>query len=220
MNVLVVAPHMDDEVLGCGGTIVRHVAAGHHVTACVVANRAYDHEYVPALIEREKEACRKAQRVLGYQELLFLDLLDEKLDVSQIEVIVPIERVVQQVRPDILYLPHRGDYHQDHRAVFEAVRVICRPNAAPHVGTLRVYENPSSGDHVCAFGEWRFQPSLYVDIARALDRKIEAMACYEAESREYPHPRSPEGIRTTAKRRGMDADMAVAEAFMILRDEW
>ena len=76
MNVLVVAPHMDDEVLGCGGTIMRHGAESHRVTVCIVANRAYGHRYDKEAVDEEKEACRRAQRVLGYEELVFLDLPD------------------------------------------------------------------------------------------------------------------------------------------------
>ena len=79
---------MDDEVLGCGGTIVRHINAGDHVTVCVVANRAYNHKYDPKLIEQEKASCKKAQAILSYQDLVFLDLPDEQLDHSQIKIII------------------------------------------------------------------------------------------------------------------------------------
>ena len=220
MKVLVVAPHMDDEVLGCGGTIARHVAAGHHVTTCVVANRAYGHRYEPELIERERRACQRAQEVLGYQELLFLDLPDERLDAGLIDIITPLEEVLARVRPDLLYCPHRGDYHQDHRAVFDAVRVACRPHASPPVRTIRVCESPSAGDHVCACGDWTFRPVLYVNIAEVLEQKVAALACYEVESRAWPNPRSPEGLRVWARRRGMDVGLPAAEAFMIMRDVW
>ncbi len=220
MNVLIIAPHMDDEVLGCGGTILRHGEAGHHVTVCIVANRAYDHVYDDKKIAREKDACRAAKTVLGYEELTFLDLPDERLDDRQIDVIVPIETVVQQTLPDVVYIPHRGDLNQDHRAVFEAARVACRPHAAHRVRTVRVFETPSSTDQVTWVNEWPFAPTLYVDITQTLDKKIDAMRCYEAESRPFPNPRSRQGLTTYAQKRGMETAADAAEAFMVLRDLW
>jgi LmbE family N-acetylglucosaminyl deacetylase len=220
MKVLVIAPHMDDEVLGCGGTIVRHVDSGDHVTVCVVANRAYDHKYEPKLIEQEKNSCKKAKEILSYQDLILLDLPDEQLDRSQINIIIPLEEVVTACKPDIVYIPHRGDLNQDHRAVFEATRVVCRPNAEHRVTTLRAFEVPSSTDQVPGTNEWPFLPSYYVNVKDSLERKMEAMACYSTESKPFPHPRSTEGLRVYAQKRGMEVGIKAAEAFVILRDGW
>ncbi len=220
MHVLIIAPHMDDEVLGCGGTVVRHLSQGDTVTVCIVANRAYDHQYVDEFIEREKEAAKNAQAILGYQELIFLDCNDERLDDRQIDIIVPIEEVVQKQKPDVVYFPHRGDLNQDHRAVFEAVRVACRPFAAHRVNRLVVYEVPSSTDQVPGQNEWPFLPNRHVDIQKHLEAKLAAMGCYEVEGRDFPHPRSLRGIEILARKRGMEVGMAAAEAFMVLRDNW
>ena len=220
MKVLVVAPHMDDEVLGCGGTIIRHVVSGDHVTVCIIANRAYDHKYDPDLIEEEKQSCQKAQAILAYQDLIFLDLPDEKLDQSQIDIISPLEKIVNEYRPDIVYIPHRGDLNQDHRSVFEATRVVCRPNAIHRVNTLRVFEVPSSTDQVSGTNEWPFLPNFYVDVENILDKKIKAMFCYSKESKPFPHPRSSEGLRVFSKKRGMEVGIKAAEAFIVLRDGW
>jgi LmbE family N-acetylglucosaminyl deacetylase len=220
VKVLVIAPHMDDEVLGCGGAIVRHVRAGDRVSVCIVANRAYMHRYDPGLIDREKDACRRAQEILGYQDLTFLDLPDEQLDRSQIDLIVPLEEVVDLREPELVYLPHRGDLNQDHRAVFDAALVACRPLAAHRVKGLRVYEVPSSTDQVPGMHGLPFLPNYYVDIGEVLDKKIAALVAYEAESRVYPHPRSPEGLRAYARKRGMEVGIEAAEAFVVLRDLW
>jgi len=219
-RVLVFAPHMDDEVLGCGGTIARHVECGDEVTVCICANRVYDHSYVMEYDQREKTACQRVKERLGYEFLIYLDLPDEQLDKSLIKLIVPMEKVVQELRPDIVYLPHRGDNHQDHRAVFDAVRVVCRPHARVPVRCLRVYETLSSTDQSPPFAEWQFQPNFYVDISQVLQRKLDATACYEMEGRSFPHPRSIEGITVHAKRRGMDIGIPAAEAFVTLRDGW
>ena len=220
MKILIIAPHMDDEVLGCGGTIVRHVDSGDHVTVCIVANRAYDHKYEQKLIEQEKNSCKKAQEILSYQQLIFLGLPDEKLDQSQIDLIIPLEKVIGDCKPNIVYLPHRGDLNQDHRAVFEAARVVCRPNAQHYVTTLRAFEVPSSTDQVFAASEWPFLPTYFVDIENTLEKKIMAMSCYSKESKPFPHSRSTEGLRVFSKKRGMEIGIKAAEAFVILRDSW
>ncbi|MBU4449517.1 MAG: PIG-L family deacetylase [Proteobacteria bacterium] len=219
VKVLVIAPHMDDEVLGCGGAVVRHLQAGDAVAVCVVANRAYGHRYDAALIEREKDACRTAKELLGYHDLFFLDLPDEQLDHSQIKLIVPLEEVVARVQPAIAYLPHQGDLNQDHRAVFHAALVACRPQGSL-VKIIRVYEVPSSTDQVPAQGAWPFLPNYYVDISGVLDLKIKALSCYEAESRPFPHPRSREGLVVLGSKRGMEVGLEAAEAFMVLREVW
>ena len=220
MKVLIVAPHMDDEVLGCGGTIIRHVTSGDHVTVCIVANRAYNHKYEPNLIEQEKNSCKKAKEILSYHDLIFLDLPDEQLDRSQIDIIIPLEKIVTGSKPDIVYIPHRGDLNQDHRAVFEALRVTCRPNAEHRVTTLRAFEVPSSTDQVPGTNEWPFLPNFYINVKDSLEQKVEAMACYSTESKPFPHPRSAEGIRIFAQKRGMEVGMEAAEAFVTLRDSW
>ena len=220
MKVLIVAPHMDDEVLSCGGTIIRHVDSGDHVTVCIVANRAYNHKYDQNLIEQEKDCCKKAKEILSYQDLVFLDLPDEQLDRSQIDIIIPLEEIVNSCKPDIVYIPNRGDLNQDHRAVFEAARVVCRPHAGHRVTTLRAFEVPSSTDQVPEALEWPFLPNYYVNVKSSLEQKIEAMACYSKESKSFPHPRSAEGLRVYAQKRGMEVGIEAAEAFVVLRDNW
>jgi LmbE family N-acetylglucosaminyl deacetylase len=219
-KVLVIAPHMDDEVIGCGATIARHVKAGDHVAVCCVANRAYGHEYVAEYIEREKGCCEKAREILGYQQFYLLDLPDEKLDNLQVDIIKKLEDVYLGEKPDVVYIPHRGDFNQDHAPVFTAARTVLRPNSSHHASEIYVYENPSGNDYICNVAEFIFRPSHYVNVSDELETKIAAMACYETESREYPHPRSPEGLRINAQKRGMDVNMNAAEAFMVMRSEW
>lgn len=220
MRVLVISPHMDDEVLGTGGTIARHVDQGDEVTVCIVANRAYGHKYDLDLIAREKRACEEAKCHLGYQNLIHLELPDEKLDAQQIDVIIPIEEVVNEIAPEAIYIPHRGDYHQDHRAVADAMRVVCRPYAQTRVNLIRVYETTSSTGYVPCQSDQPFLPNWYVNISDTLDRKVAGMRCYEEEGRPYPHPRSLEGIRRHAQSRGMEVGLQAAEAFFVFREIW
>lgn len=216
-RILIISPHMDDEVLGAGGTICHHTVSGDHVMVLVVANRAYGHEYIPDLIDREKRSAVSAQKILGYQDLVFLDCPDEQLDHKVIDLVRPIEKVVSDFGPQTVYIPHRGDNNQDHRAVFEASRVVLRPFSGFSPDSIRVYEVPSSSDISPGACEWGFYPNCHVDISPHLDKKIAAMECYSEESRSFPHPRSPEALRSFAMKRGVEVGFKAAEAFMIIR---
>ncbi len=220
MKVLVIAAHMDDEVLGVGGTLAKHVAAGDRVTVCVACQRAYDHQFNAQAIRREKDAARRAAKILGYAEPVFFDLADERLDERLLDLIIPLEACVRRVKPDIIYTHHRGDANQDHRAVFQATVVACRAIARPKVPRVLCYEVLSSTDQAPPFPEYHFQPNFYVHIAKFLNRKVRAMEAYRREVRSFPHPRSAEGIEVLAKKRGMEIGFHAAEAFVVIRDTW
>ena len=220
MKTLIISAHMDDEVLGLGGTIARHVEAGDQVTVCIVCKRAYDHKFDPVLVEEQKTACRNAAGILGYRDIRFLDLRDELLDERLLDIIVPLEDTVQSVKPDVVYTNHRGDSNQDHRAVFQASMIACRALSSHKVSRLMAYEVPSSTDIAPPFAEYAFQPNYYVNIEPFLQKKILALNQYEREIKEFPHPRSVRGVEIYARKRGMEIGFASAEALMIIRDQW
>lgn len=220
MNILAIAPHMDDEVLGCGGTIARHVAGGDNLFVCFIACRIYNHKFDREKNEIEKQHAFKAKGVLGYKESVFFELNDERLDASIQDIIIPLESYVDKVKPKIVYIPFMGDNNQDHRAVFDAARVVLRPLAAPFINSVYMYEVPSSTEQSPALPESSFLPNYYVNIGEYIDKKIGAFKCYKSEKREYPHPRSEEALRVLAKKRGTEIGFEHAEAFMILRHKW
>lgn len=220
MNVLVICAHMDDEVLGVGGTIARHVKAGDRVTVCIACQRAYNHRFDPKLVAEEKQATKRAAKVLGYQGLRFLNLRDEHLDERLLDVIRPIEACLREGQPDILYTHHRGDSNQDHRAVSQASLIASRSIAKSKVPRVLAFEIPSSTDVAPPFPEYAFQPNFYVNIQPVLPKKLEAMRAYRRELRAFPHPRSLVGLEVLAKKRGMEVGFRAAEAFVLVRDEW
>ncbi len=220
MKVLVIAAHMDDEVLGVGGTIAKHLAAGDTVSVCIACKRAYQHRFDPGAVEQEKEAARRAAEILGYRDLRFLDLRDELLDERLLDVIVPLEACIEETRPSVVYTHHWGDVNQDHRAVFSATMVACRAIAQPKVARVLCYEVLSSTDQAPPVPGSAFQPTVYVDISPFLSKKVEAMKAYRRELREFPHPRSLKGIEVLAQKRAMEIGHQASEAFVLVRDEW
>ena len=216
-RILIIAPHMDDEVLGMGGTIIRHVKAGDVVCVVFCANRVYNHVFDEKVYESEKKCALAAKKILRYQEVAFLGLHDERLDTSVQNVLVPLEHIYDEFQPDVLYSCYWGDNNQDHRGVFEASRILARPANSNPVKKFLLYEVPSSTEQTPQ-SRFSYAPNLYVDICSNLELKLKAFACYEKESREFPHPRSPEGISLLAKYRGVQSGLKSAEAFMLMRE--
>jgi LmbE family N-acetylglucosaminyl deacetylase len=217
-KILVVAPHMDDEVLGVGGTICKHIETGDEVRIIIVANRAYGHLYDPEVIKNEESNCLKACSTLGVEKVSFLRLNDEQLDEKLINVISAIENNLSDYLPDVVYIPYSGDINQDHKAVYSACLVVFRVIGKYCAKTLLCYEAPSSTDANQTMPHERFSPNYYVDIEKYFDKKISAIQAYEKEIRTFPHPRSAEGLKVYSQKRGMEVGMNCAEAFVLLRN--
>jgi len=219
MKILVIAPHMDDETLGLGGTIRKHVNNGDNVYVAIIANRIYDHQYDENLYHKEKESVFKAKKILDYLDVTFFDLHDERLDICLQDIIIPLENYYNRILPDVVYVNYWEDNNQDHRAVFNASRVVLRRASSKPPKKIIVYETPSSTEQTLpAFSI--FTPNYYVNISNFIQIKLAAIACYETEARIYPHPRSSEAILNLSKRRGIESGFKNAEAFMVIYDQW
>ncbi len=216
-TILVIAPHLDDEVLGVGGTIARAVAQGCDVHVGFICSRAYNHQYNSENDAKEEQDAQAARRVLGYKSATFLRLRDERLYEQLIDVIIGIERMVESLQPQVVYIPHRGDNNQDHRTVFEASMVALRSFSAPCVREIYSYEVGSSTEQAAPFTEHAFLPNAYVNIESVLAKKQQALQCYERELRVFPNPRSVKGVDIWAARRGAEAHCRAAEAFEVIR---
>ena len=220
MKVMVIAPHMDDEVLGLGGTIARHVASGDEVYVCFVAHRVYDHKFDEAQNATEIQSALNAKEVLGYKEAQFFNLDDERLDACIQDVLIPLEKYLEDIKPEVVYINHGGDNHQDHKAVFQAGMVVLRPAVNVSIKRIMCYEVSSSTVQSPPLSELAFLPNYYVNIEKYLSTKLEALHCYQTENRAFPHPRSNKAIEALAMKRGTEAGINAAEAFMVLKELW
>lgn len=211
-RILVIAAHPDDELLGCGGTIALHTAAGHQVTAIIVCegeSLRYGKDGVG-----QANHIQQAASVLGVEDVRTLGFPDQKLDTFTLtDVITPIEDVVRDVKPDIVYCQYGGDINRDHELLFKALLVATRPTETC-IEAVYAFDTASST-------EWAyprtFVPDVWVDISSTLEKKLEAMACYESEMRDYPHPRSLQALRHRAHAWGNQCCLDAAEPFMTVR---
>jgi len=214
-TVLVIAPHPDDEVLGCGGTIARMSREGDEVHVLIVT-RAYTPDWSKEFIENRKKEIRQAHKLLGVRRTHYLDYPTVKLDqIPRKELNEKITFVVKEVKPDIVFMPHKGDIHYDHRIVFEASLVALRPHVHRQSKIL-AYETLSETEWGHEFAV--FKPNVYYDITDTFSIKMDAVRAYSSELREFPHPRSLETITALAKKRGSEVGVKYAEAFYLIRE--
>jgi len=217
MNVLVMATHPDDEVLGCGGVMARHADQGDGIHVLVVT-RGVPEIFPPSEIEQTRGELRRAHELLGVASCRFLDLPAPKLDmVPQCELAQAISGAVRELQPRTVYLPHHGDLHIDHRAVYLASLVAVRPVNACPVRRVLCYETLSETDWAPPRPDQTFVPTVFVDISEHLTRKLEALACYQSQLRPFPNPRSPDAVEALARLRGSTVGVAAAEAFVLVR---
>lgn len=218
MRLLVVSAHPDDEVLGPGGSIIRHAARGDEVTillACCGSNLRYDLAQARVL----RDASERVADALGAKNLLFGDLPDQGLDTLTLtDVVSRLERTIAEVDPETIYTHFWGDINRDHRILCEAVMVAARPYAAPGVRAIHCFETPSSTEWGLPAGLPAFAPQRFLDISDVLQAKLEAFSLYESEVRAYPHPRSLEALEARARSWGSVVGMDAAEAFMVARE--
>jgi len=218
MNVLVIAAHPDDEILGCGGVIARHAAHGDSVHVTIVT-RGIPELFPPDVVATGREELRKAHTVLGVSGVTFLDFPAPKLDtVAGNDLADALGGVLSRIRPRIIYLPHRGDIHGDHQATYRATLVATRPINGCSAQRLLCYETLSETEWGSPTGDQAFIPTVFIEITEGLKRKLEAMACYKSQLKEPPHPRSLRSIEALARLRGGTVGLDAAEAFMLVRD--
>lgn len=218
-NVLIVAPHADDETLGCGGTLLRHVAMGDAVHWLIVTDRKTECGYSEAQVERREREIPQVAAAYGFSSLHRLGFPDARLEVVPLASIVDgIGRIVKDIAPSVIYLPFRGDIHSDHRVVFDAGAACTKWFRYPFVRRVLTYETLSETDMAVNPETLRFAPNYFVDIAPHLERKLEIAGIYSSEVHPFPFPRSEQALRALAHLRGAACGAHAAEAFVLLRE--
>lgn len=217
-SVLVVAAHADDEVLGCGGTIARHVAEGDVVHVVFMADGVGSRGAGESNQHQRRNLARdEALQILGVSECNALDFPDNRMDsVPLLYVVQALEPIIEQVQPTRVYTHHHGDLNVDHRVTNQAVLTACRPMPGSSVREILTFEVMSST-------EWAtpsvapFVPNTFVDISNYLPKKLGALAAYDIEMRPVPHSRSIAHVEALARHRGNCVGLEVAEAFEVVR---
>lgn len=215
LRIVVIAPHNDDEILGVGGTMAKMVKQGHEVIVCEVTAGDLTKDHVQ-LSKREARASHELIGVGTY----FMDLPVVGLkEMPTREINGEFLKTMRLLKPDIVFLPHKGDMHIDHRMTVDAAMVALRPVTFPDLVAIYAYETLSETEWNVPTVNNTFIPTAFSDITEEIDIKLAAMECHASQLRDYPHPRSIEAIKALAMHRGSTICKQYAEAFMVIREQ-
>ncbi len=222
-KILVIAAHPDDEILGCGGTMSKHVSLGDIVNVIFLTNG------VSARSETNKEKLKKnvldrrnsairASKIIGSKKPYFLNFQDNQLDLYPLlKIIKSIESIIMRIKPHTIYTHFNNDLNIDHQITSKAVITICRPQKKIPVKQILFFEVPSSTEWQIDKDIKQFNPNWFEDISNHLSKKILALKEYKDELVKWPHPRSLKGVKSLASWRGATAGYKAAEGFILGR---
>lgn len=214
-RLTVIAPHPDDETLGAGGTIARFADEGVEVSVLIVSGHLPP-LYKPEAFELTRREAGEALKILGVSRVEFLEVPATYVHQRPVaEINGAINQFVRATEPEWVLLPF-PDRHIDHRTIFDASVVACRPvhPAAPRV--VLAYETLSETHWNVGGIEPAFIPDFYIDISKHLGRKQDALSAYASQVHEAPS-RSIEACTALAKFRGSQNGCEHAEAFKVVR---
>lgn len=199
-KVVVFSPHPDDDVIGCGGRLLRHVKEGHDVEIVYLTSGEAGSLDIPKKQlrrTREKEA-KEALRSMGISRFNFLKMPDGALEVNGLN-LERITRLVRSRKPRIVYMPHVHDAHRDHRITYELVKEALWRAGGPWF--QKAGKDPWKVGLVLCYEVWSpLQEFAYVeDISNHLDRKLRALRYHESQMRSFDYM---EGVKALNRFRG------------------
>ena len=214
-KVLVIAVHPDDETLGCGGTLLKHKSNGDEIHWLICTTIHEKHDYYE---KREKEI-NEVSKAYGFNSVHNLRLKTMKVDeYTMSELVSIISSLINELKPNIVYLPFKGDVHSDHRKIFEASYSCTKSFRYPFIKKIYMIETLSETEFAPSTKEDSFIPNTFVDISEYMHKKIEIMKVFESEISEHPFPRSEINLMALATLRGATCGCEYAESFVLLKE--
>lgn len=218
-RLLVIAPHPDDETLGCGGTLLRYISNGDEVHWLIVTAISTEIGFSSERVLKREVEIAEVTKAYGFAGVHHALLPTMRLDrIGKLELIEVVGDVVQKIKPDVLLIPYRNDAHSDHAAVFDAAVSCSKSFRYPSVRSVYAYETLSETEFGLRTDDPGFRPNLFVDIGNYLEQKIAIMRMFDGEMLDFPFPRSETCIRAQAALRGSQAGICAAESFMVLKE--
>jgi len=218
MKILILIAHSDDETIGCGGSILKHVENNDQVFAACFTDGVSSRNKNKKNIDTRKKQSIKASKILGFNWVDQFNFEDNALDKGPIiKIIKKIENIKKKLRPDIIYTHSKYDLNIDHRIVFQSVLTAFRPQPNDKSVEIRCMEIASATDFGEQMNIGAFKPNLFINIKNSWIYKEKALKVYRHEMKTYPHSRSIASIKNQSKLRGSQAGIEMAEAFEVIR---
>ena len=218
-RVLVIAPHPDDETIGCGGTILRHISEGDEVYWLVVTDMSMMDGVSEKRLKKRQNEILQVSNEYKFSEFFQLGFPATLLDsLKTRDLVSSFSNIFNKVKPELLYLPYRSDIHSDHQIVFDTASACTKTFRYPFIKKIRIYQTLSETEFNIDPQASAFKPNCLIDITSFIDKKIEIMKIYESELGEHPFPRSEEGMRAQSLLLGSLANTDFAEGFITVRE--
>ncbi|MCM3079667.1 PIG-L deacetylase family protein [Brevibacillus invocatus] len=218
-NVLVVAPHPDDETLGCGGTLLKHIENGDKVNWLIVTTMFPKVDKDRERLQTRETEIKTVSNMYGFSSVHHLGFETTRLDnIPMSDLVGSIGKIINEVRPEIIYLPYRGDVHTDHKMVFDAAVSCTKWFRYNFVKRILAYETLSETDFGINPDNNGFRPNVFVDISPFLNKKLDILRVFKSEMGDFPFPRSEQAVKSQSMLRGATAGCEAAEAFMLLKE--
>ena len=218
-TILVIVAHPDDETIGMGGTIRKHVLDGDNVNVVSMTNGTGARKNNNSeKVNLRKRSSKLASDFLGFNWFKNFDFRDNAMDTyALLEIIKSVEKSKNLLNPEIVYTHSGADLNIDHRIVTNAVLTAFRPQPKEICREIRLFEVASSTDYGDESITGRFEPNLFINVANTWSDKELALNAYQEEMREFPHSRSLMGIKNLAAYRGNQVGLHMCEAFQVIR---
>ncbi len=221
-NILVVVAHPDDEVLGCGGTIAKHILNGDTVNLIVMSDGESSRTNIKNIkkkINLRIKSLEKSSQILGINKIFKFNFPDNKFDsLPLLDIIQKIEPLIKKIKPDIIYTHYINDLNIDHRIVAMSINTICRPSFIKKMPKKIFSFEVLSSTELNFMNNNQFNPNYFVDISKTFKLKIKAIKQYKSEIRDFPNGRSLKGIEVLSNYRGLSCGFKNAEAFILLKE--
>ena len=215
-KILVIAPHPDDETIGCGGTILRHIKNGDKVSCIFVTKKKKNNKWPEKVVKKKEEEILKVKNFYKFNFFKRLDFLPTQLDkISFNKLVFEFSELFSVIKPEVIYIPYINDIHTDHKIVSKAVMSSAKWFRLNSIKQINMYETISE-TNFNFMEEKSFQPNLFIDISKFLEKKIKICNFYKTEFRKHPFPRSKESIKALAILRGSQSGYKAAESFKVV----
>ena len=217
MKSLIIAPHPDDEVLGPGGTLFKRQKKQGNKIYWLIITTLDEKDYSKLVIKKRAEKIKKISKLFKFSKIFQLNYPTAKLDeVPKKELVLNIKKIIDNIKPEELFVPHLSDVHSDHKIVSEAVTTCVKNFRSPYIKRILAYETLSE-TNFNTIKKNNFFPNHYEDISNFLNLKIKAMKIYKSELKKFPFPRSIKTIKALATLRGSEIGKKAAEGFEVLK---
>lgn len=221
MKILVVSVHPDDETLGCAGTLLKHVENGDEIFWMIITKVDTSVGFKKEFVSDRKVQIDTVSKMYNIKKVFELGFLTTRLHLIDFnELINKISLVMNEIKPEIVYMNNRTDVHTDHQIAAKAVISCTKSFRYSFIKKILMYECVSETEIAPPFVENAFLPNVFSDITKYMDKKLEIMKVYKSEVQEVPLPRSIENIKAVATYRGASCGCEFAEAFMLIRERF